>query len=83
VSIDIPVEIEPEILKYARSEHISSSEAVFQLIKAGLALYPQAPPANAILNGLGMFSGDEDAALLDEVVAIAYEERRRPSGQSF
>lgn len=30
--------------------------------------------------GLGLFGSPEDAALLDEVVHIAYEERRRPSG---
>lgn len=29
--------------------------------------------------GLGLFSSPEDAALLDEVVSLAYEERRRPS----
>jgi hypothetical protein len=29
--------------------------------------------------GLGLFGSPEDAALLDEVVSIAYEERRRPS----
>lgn len=29
--------------------------------------------------GLGMFGGPEDAALIDEVVALAYAERHRPS----
>jgi Arc/MetJ-type ribon-helix-helix transcriptional regulator len=29
--------------------------------------------------GLGLFSSPEDAALIDEVVSIAYEERRRPA----
>lgn len=29
--------------------------------------------------GLGLFGSPEDAALMDEVVSIAYEERRRPS----
>ncbi len=29
--------------------------------------------------GLGLFGSPEDAALLDEVVQLAYEERRRPS----
>jgi hypothetical protein len=29
--------------------------------------------------GLGLFGSAEDAALLDEIVAIAYNERRRPS----
>ena len=28
--------------------------------------------------GLGLFGSPEDAALLDEVVELAYEERRRP-----
>ncbi len=29
--------------------------------------------------GLGLFGSPEDVALLDEVVATAYEERRRPA----
>jgi Arc/MetJ-type ribon-helix-helix transcriptional regulator len=29
--------------------------------------------------GLGLFGSSEDAALLDDVVSIAYKERRRPS----
>jgi len=29
--------------------------------------------------GLGLFGSPEDASLLDEVVSIAYQERRRPS----
>jgi len=32
--------------------------------------------------GLGLFGSTEDAALLDEVVQLAYEERRRPSSPS-
>ena len=32
--------------------------------------------------GLGLFGSPEDAALLDEVVQLAYEERRRPSHTS-
>jgi hypothetical protein len=33
--------------------------------------------------GLGLFSGPEDAALLDEVVELAYEERHRPSSPAL
>ena len=47
---------------------------------------PQAPPGGTIFEqGLGLFGSPEDAALLDEVVSIAYQERRRPSkhGPSF
>jgi hypothetical protein len=41
-----------------------------------------APPSSTrttFEQGLGLFGGPEDAALLDEVVAIAYEERHRPT----
>jgi hypothetical protein len=33
-------------------------------------------------HGLGLFGSPEDAALLDEVVQLAYEERRRPGRTS-
>ena len=32
--------------------------------------------------GLGLFGSPEDAKLLDEVVDLAYEERRRPGGSA-
>ena len=38
--------------------------------RKGLAVFEQ---------GLGLFGSPEDAALLDEIVSIAYEERRRPT----
>ena len=41
--------------------------------KAGVSVFEQ---------GLGLFGGPDDAALIDEVVAIAYEERHRPSRSS-
>jgi hypothetical protein len=36
-------------------------------------------PKSIFEQGLGLFGSPEDAALLDEVVAMAYEERRRPA----
>lgn len=33
--------------------------------------------------GLGLFGGPEDSALLDEVVELAYEERRRDSSRAL
>ena len=41
----------------------------------------KAPPSGATIfeQGLGLFGSPEDAALLDEVVSIAYAERRKPS----
>jgi len=44
---------------------------------------PHPPPglseATVFEQGLGLFGSPADAALMDEVVHIAYEERRRPS----
>jgi hypothetical protein len=42
---------------------------------------PAKPSSKVFEQGLGLFGSPEDAALLDEVVAFAYEERHRP-GQS-
>jgi hypothetical protein len=40
------------------------------------------PKATVFEQGLGLFGSPEDAALLDEVVQLAYEERRRSSSPS-
>jgi hypothetical protein len=84
MSFDIPIAIEPEIIQYAQAEHITEAEAIVRLIQAGLsASHREAQDQNAILSGLGLFADPADAAVLDEAVAIAYEERRRPSGQAL
>ncbi len=44
---------------------------------------PAQPPRTVFEEGLGLFGSPEDAALLDEVVAMAYEERRRPDKLSI
>lgn len=38
--------------------------------------------ATVFQQGLGLFGSADDAALLDKVVHIAYEQRRRPPRQS-
>jgi hypothetical protein len=40
---------------------------------------PHEPTHTVFEHGLGLFGSPEDAALIDEVVSIAYAERRRPS----
>ena len=78
MSLDIPFNIESEIAQFAQQHHITPDEAVIWLIETGLALIKQVPQTSSE-QGLGLFGSPEDSALLDEVVAIAYEERRRPS----
>jgi hypothetical protein len=63
--------------------------SVEELIERAIACLPKRSETTAASSsasrcsvfeqGLGLFGSPEDAALLDEVVSIAYEERRRPS----
>jgi hypothetical protein len=54
-------------------------EHAIAVLPAGSATL-EAPPAGTVFEqGLGLFGSPEDAALLDEVVSIAYQERRHPS----
>jgi len=39
----------------------------------------ESSPSSVFAQGLGLFGSPEDSSLLDEVVSIAYQERRRPS----
>ena len=68
-----------------RAGRVASLE---EFIDRALAFLPRedgsgplsSPAAGSVFEqGLGLFGSPEDAVLLDEVVSIAYEERRRPS----
>ncbi|MDQ2949839.1 MAG: hypothetical protein M3Y27_28540 [Acidobacteriota bacterium] len=78
MSLDIPSNIECDIQRFAQEEHITHDEAVLRLIKTGLSAWKPGPKT-VFEQGLGLFGSPEDASLLDEVVSIAHEERRRPS----
>jgi|HubBroStandDraft_6_1064221.scaffolds.fasta_scaffold2567783_1 hypothetical protein len=54
--------------------------ALADLPKAGEATAASSSDGRSVFEqGLGLFGSPEDAALLDDVVSIAYQERRRPS----
>ncbi len=74
MSVQIPSNLDRDIEKFAQDQHLTHDEAVLRLIETGLSL--QHP---VFEEGAGLFGSPEDSASLDEVVAIAYEERRRPS----
>ena len=78
MTMDIPSNVERDIQKFAEEEHISHDEAVLRLIETGLSI--SKPGSKTVFEqGLGLFGSPEDSSLLDEVVSIAYDERRRPS----
>jgi hypothetical protein len=80
VTLDLPPQVEQAYLAAAQARGMPLDAVVREVLIAG-------QPANlaneaAFEQGLGLFSSPEDAALLDEVVSIAYEERRRPAKPS-
>ncbi len=68
-----------------RAGKVASVEEFLERPLAGLSKGNRTPAATSPVagsvfeQGLGLFGSPEDAALLDEVVSLAYEERRRPS----
>jgi len=68
-----------------RAGRVASVEEFLERALAGLSQGNGSPAATSpaagsvFEQGLGLFGSPEDAALLDEVISIAYEERRRPS----
>ncbi len=76
------ITLPPNQEEAVRSGQVGSVE---ELIDRGLACLPHKNGAETAASGrtiaeqgLGLFGSPEDAALLDEVVLLAYAERRRP-----
>ena len=77
VTLDLPPNVENAYLAEALAKGVPLDELMRDVLIAG-----QPSPAatqTVFEQGLGLFGNSEDAILLDEVVAIAYEERRRPA----
>jgi hypothetical protein len=84
MSITLNPDQEEAVRAAIRDGRIASLEELIDRALAGLPHGNEAetppPTAGTIAEqGLGLFSSPEDAALLDEVVSLAYAERRRPS----
>jgi len=85
MTITLTPEQEQAVRAAIRAGRVASVE---EFIERALAELPKgdepqamgSPAARTVFEqGLGLFGRPEDAALLDEVVSIAYQERRRPS----
>ncbi len=61
-------------------DHVTVEEAVLKIIRSARAADS---PRNFITEGKGIFNAAAEAQILDEAVAIAFEERRRPASQSM
>jgi hypothetical protein len=70
-------ETEAKIAAYAAAQGVSVDNYLEALVEKQL---PEHTATTTVFEqGLGLFGSPEDAALLDEVVSLAYEERRRPT----
>jgi hypothetical protein len=74
LTIDLPDERTAALSAKAEACGVSQEEYVRQVLEHELAA-----TATLFEQGLGLFGSPEDSALLDEVVSIAYAERRRPT----
>ena len=70
ITLDLP----PQVEQAYRAEANAKSLSLDAVIREALMT---AQLKSVLEQGLGLFGDPEDAALLDEVVAITYEERRR------
>jgi hypothetical protein len=80
VTLDLPPNVEQAYLAEALDKGVPLADLVCQVL---IARQPAPPITETVFQqGPGLFGSPEDAALLDEVVALAYEERRRPANPS-
>ncbi len=77
LSVDLPPQVEEAYRAEAHAKGMQPSDLIREVL---IARQPSGtPPKGLFEEGLGMFGSLEDSALLDEVVAMAYEERKRPT----
>lgn len=77
LTVNLPPQVEQAYLAEAQSRGLPVDAILQEVLIAG---QPTHLKTGAVFEqGLGLFGSPEDAALLDEVVSIAYEERRRPA----
>jgi len=72
LTINLPDEQTAALAAKARAQGLSAEEYARQVLEHDLS-------PTIFEQGLGLLGSPADAALLDEAVSIAYEERRRPT----
>ena len=77
ITLDLPPDVEQAYRAEAEARGVSLNDFLSEV------LVSRQPNAKTVFEqGSGLFGSPEDSALLDEVVAMAYEERRRPARTS-
>ncbi|HEY4051976.1 MAG TPA: hypothetical protein VGM27_34400 [Acidobacteriaceae bacterium] len=76
MDLHLKPETEAKLAAYAAAQGVSVDAYLEALVEKGLPGH--AASATVFEQGLGLFGSPEDAALLDEVVSIVYEEETPP-----
>jgi hypothetical protein len=82
VTIHVSPQTEARLTEEARRQGLSVDALIDRLVNegAGGTPLPTGPASPTVFEqGLGIFGSAEDTALIDEVVTLAYVERRRPA----
>ena len=83
MTITLSPDQEQAVREAIRAGKVASVDELIERAIASLPKGDEIPPVSAspsvFAQGLGLFGTPEAASLLDEVVSIAYQERRRPS----
>jgi len=82
MTLHVSQQTEARLTEEAQRQGVSVDALIERLMRERMANVPalkSEPETTTVFEqGLGLFSSPEDAALLDEVVSLAYTERRRP-----
>jgi hypothetical protein len=82
MTIHVSQQTEARLTEEAQRQGLSVDALIERLMseRTVSAPAPKLEPAQTVFEqGLGLFGSPEDAALLDEVVSLAWAERRRPT----
>jgi 3-deoxy-D-manno-octulosonate 8-phosphate phosphatase KdsC-like HAD superfamily phosphatase len=83
MTITLNIQQEQAIQNAIRAGQVKSIEEFIDRAISELGVQSKSSSvSNSFEQGLGLFGSDEDSALLDDVVTMAYEERRHPSKES-
>lgn len=72
LTIDLPEDQQAALTAKAQAQGLSPEDYARQVLQHELV-------STVFEQGLGLFGSPADAALLDEIVSIAYDERHRPT----
>ena len=78
MSLTISQHTEARLTEEAQRRGLSVDALIDRLISERAPAQSRPAKPTVFEQGLGMFGSPEDAALIDEVVSMAYAERRRP-----